>query len=432
MIVAPGDDFLIRCRMIESTSLAAVIVGAGHAAGELATSLRDNGWQGSILLIGEEPFLPYHRPPLSKAYLSGMATAQSLLIKPPATYEKAKVDIISSMRVDKIDSLSRTVLLADGRVVNYDRLILATGGRPRRLPISHIEQAERSGNFHYLRTLHDVDRIRQQFEPGMRLVIIGGGYIGLEVAAVAIRHGLKVTVLEALSRVLARVTAPELSAYYESRHRDAGVDIRTGMAVEDVQMDPSGDAVSVVTCVGGSTVAADLIIVGIGLEPNVELAAEAGLSVDNGVVVDEFGQTSDPNIYAAGDCTNHPNPLFGRRLRLESVPNALEQARCVASSICGNPKAYSSIPWFWSDQYELKLKMVGLSQGYDQLIVRGNPDSNAFAAFYLKEGQVLAADTVNRPAEFMLAKRFISQRTKVDPSRLADDSIPLQDLLPNS
>ncbi|MGP3792606.1 NAD(P)/FAD-dependent oxidoreductase [Pseudomonas sp. B392_1p] len=418
--------------MIESTSLAAVIVGAGHAAGELATSLRDNGWQGSILLIGEEPFLPYHRPPLSKAYLSGTATAQSLLIKPQATYEKAKVETISGVRVSKIDRVNGTVHLADGREVRYDRLILATGGRPRQLPIPHIEQAERSGNFHYLRTLQDVDRIRQQFEPGMRLVIVGGGYIGLEVAAVAVRRGLKVTVLEALPRVLARVTAPELSAFYETRHREAGVDIRTGTGVEDVQLDPSGDAVSAVKCIDGSSVPADLVIVGIGLEPNVELAAEAGLSVDNGIVVDEFGQTSDPKIHAAGDCTNHPNPLLGRRLRLESVPNALEQARCVASSLCGKPKAHASIPWFWSDQYELKLKMVGLSQGYDQLVIRGNPQNDSFSAFYLKEGLILAADTVNRPPEFMLAKRFITERIQVDPSRLADDSLPLKDLLPNS
>ena len=417
--------------MIESASLTAIIVGAGHAAGELATSLRDNGWQGRILLIGEEPHLPYHRPPLSKAYLSGMATTESLLIKPHTTYQKANVEIISGVRVCKIDRKSTTVHLADGRTIQYDRLILATGGRPRQLPVPHLEEAERSGNFHYLRTLQDVDRIRQQFEAGMRLVIVGGGYIGLEVAAVAIKRGLKVTVLEALPRVLARVTAPELSAFYESRHRDAGVEIRTSTQVEDVQMDPSGDAVCAVLCVDGSTVPADLVIVGIGLQPNVELALEAGLDVDNGILVNEYGQTGDPNIYAAGDCTNHPNPQIGRRLRLESVPNALEQARSVASSICGKPKVYASIPWFWSDQYELKLKMVGLSQGYDQLVIRGTPQNDSFSAFYLKDGYILAADTVNRPPEFMLAKRFITERIRVDPSRLADDTLPLKDMLPS-
>ncbi|TLX71309.1 pyridine nucleotide-disulfide oxidoreductase [Pseudomonas nicosulfuronedens] len=418
--------------MTETASLTAIIVGAGHAAGELATSLRDNGWEGRILLIGEEPQLPYHRPPLSKAYLSGAATSESLLIKPRATYEKANVEIISGVRVDRIDRETATVHLADGRTAQYDRLILATGGRPRPLPIPQIEQAERSGNFHYLRTLQDVDRIRRQFEPGMRLVIVGGGYIGLEVAAVAIKRGLKVTVLEALPRVLARVTAPELSAFYESRHRAAGVEIRTDTQVRDVQLDPSGDAVAALQCADGSSVPADLVVVGIGLLPNVELAVDAGLEVDNGILVDEFGQTSDSNIYAAGDCSNHPNPLLGRRLRLESVPNALEQARSVAASICGKPKAYASIPWFWSDQYELKLKMVGLSQGYDQLVIRGTPESDSFSAFYLKDGSILAADTVNRPPEFMLAKRFIAEKVRVDPARLADDSQPLKDLLPSA
>lgn len=418
--------------MTETASLTAIIVGAGHAAGELATSLRDNGWQGRILLIGEEPQLPYHRPPLSKAYLSGAATAESLLIKPRATYDKANVEIISGVRVDRIDRETSTVHLADGRTAQYDRLILATGGRPRPLPIPQIEQAECSGNFHYLRTLQDVDDIRRQFEPGMRLVIVGGGYIGLEVAAVAVKHGLKVTVLEALPRVLARVTAPELSAFYESRHRAAGVEIRTDTQVRDVQLAPSGDAVAALLCADGSSVPADLVVVGIGLLPNVELAVEAGLAVDNGILVDEFGQTSDPNIYAAGDCSNHPNPLLGRRLRLESVPNALEQARSVAASICGKPKAYASIPWFWSDQYELKLKMVGLSQGYDQLVIRGTPENDSFSAFYLKDGCILAADTVNRPPEFMLAKRFIAEKVRVDPTRLEDDSHPLKDLLPSA
>ncbi|OAI94764.1 NAD(P)/FAD-dependent oxidoreductase [Pseudomonas putida] len=416
--------------MIESTSLTAIIVGAGHAAGELATSLRDQGWQGRIVLIGEELHLPYHRPPLSKAYLCGAVTAQSLLIKPRATYDKANVEIISGVRVTRIDRDASLVHLADGRTAHYDRLILATGGRPRPLPIPRIEQAEASGNFHYLRTLADVDRIRQQFEPGLRLVIVGGGYIGLEVAAVAVERGLKVTVLEALPRVLARVTAPELSAFYEARHRQAGVVIRTDTQVRDVQLDPSGDAVCAVLCADGSSVAADLVVVGIGLLPNVELAVEAGLEVENGILVDAFGQTSDPRIHAAGDCTNHPNPLLGRRLRLESVPNALEQARCVAATLCGKPKAHASIPWFWSDQYALKLKMVGLSQGYDQLVIRGTPQDDSFCAFYLKEGVILAADTVNRPPEFMLAKRFIAERIKVDAARLADDTRPLKDLLP--
>lgn len=418
--------------MIETELLTAVIIGAGHAASELATGLRDNGWKGPIILVGEEPYLPYHRPPLSKAYLLGEATAESLLIKPRSTYEQAGVEIISGARAIRIDPHAGRVQLADGRQLQYDRLILTTGGRPRPLLIPQAWQAEQASNFHYLRTLQDVDRLRQQFRAGMRLVIIGGGYIGLEVAAAAIKHELKVTVLEAQSRVLARVTAAELSAFYESRHRAAGVEIRTGAQVQGIEMDASGDAVSAVLCDDGSRVPADLVVVGIGLIPNVELAEQAGLAVDDGILVDEYGQTSAQSIYAAGDCTNHPNPLLGRRLRLESVPNALEQARCVASTICGKPKAYASIPWFWSDQYGLKLRMVGLYQGYDQLVLRGSTEDNSFSAFYLKEGRMLAADTVNRPAEFMLAKRLITEDIPVDPQRLADDSQPLKELLPTA
>ncbi len=416
--------------MTENTHRTAVIVGAGHAAGELATSLRDNGWSGRIILIGDEPHLPYHRPPLSKAYLSGAATAESLLIKSPATYIKANVEIINNTRVLRIDRQRKSVELANGEWIGYDKLVLTTGGRPRPLSVPKSSLAEQTGNFHYLRTLDDVDAMRRQFEPGMRLVIVGGGYVGLEVAAVAVKVGLKVTVLEAFPRVLARVTAPELSAFYERKHREAGVEIRTGVQVSDVEMDRSGDAVSAVLCADGTRVPADLVVVGIGLIPNTELAQEAGLAVDNGILVDEHAQTSDPDIYAAGDCTNHPNASLGRRLRLESVPNALEQARTAAASICGKQKPYNVIPWFWSDQYDLKLKMVGLSQGYDQLVVRGSLDSDSFSAFYLKDGLVLAADTVNRPPEFMLAKRIIAERLRLAPEQLADDSIPLKNLLP--
>jgi len=418
--------------MTASESLTAVIVGAGHAAGELVTSLREQGWKGRIVLVGEEPQLPYHRPPLSKSYLLGETTAENLLIKPRATYDKAGVEIISGVRAKRVDPQARNISLADGRQLSYDRLVLTTGGRPRPLPVPSAQQAEQAGNFHYLRTQQDADRLRQQFEPGMRLVIIGGGYVGLEVAAAAIRHKLSVTLLEALPRVLARVTAPEISAFYERRHREAGVDIRTNTQVQDVEMDASGDAVAAVRCSDGGRIQADVVVVGIGLLPNVELAQEAGLAVDNGILVDEFGQTSIADIYAAGDCTNHPNPLLGRRLRLESVPNALDQARCVASALCGKPRAHASIPWFWSDQYDLKLKMVGLSEGYDQLVLRGSMEADSFIAFYLQRNRVLAADSVNRPGEFMLAKRLVAEGTVIDPQLLRDETHPLKEFLANA
>ncbi|MCP3715298.1 NAD(P)/FAD-dependent oxidoreductase [Paraburkholderia sp. CNPSo 3281] len=410
----------------------ALIVGAGHAAGECATAIREQGWTGRIVMVGEEPHLPYQRPPLSKAFLSGESTAEQLYLKPLSTYDKARVEFIPNTRAERIDRDAKRVTLSSGSEISYAKLVLATGGRARRLALPAIEAIEKLQNFHYLRTLDHVARIRNQFHAGSRLVIIGGGYVGLEVAAVAVKRGLHVTVLEALPRVLARVTAPELSTFYEKVHREAGVDIRTNAIVSSFELDASCDAVAAVCCADDTRVAADLVIVGVGLEPATELAQAAGLAVDNGIVVDEHTRTSDPDIFAVGDCTNHPNPALGRRLRLESVPNALEQARTAAASLCGKERVYNSVPWFWSDQYDLKLKMVGLSQGYDELVLRGSPESRSFSAFYLKDGVMLAADTVSRAPEFMLAKRFVAEKIPVRAADLADESIPLKSLLPQS
>ena len=414
--------------MTDAASSTAIIIGAGHAGGELAIALRNEGWEGRILLLGEEAHLPYHRPPLSKAYLAGSVEKSSLSIRPQMAYDKANVEFIGSVRVSRIDRANQRLELADGSQLAYDKLAIATGGRPRPLSVPNAAVAERCANLHYLRTLDDVEQIRAQLAPGKRLAIVGGGYIGLEVAASAIAQGLQVTVLEALPRVLQRVTAAELSAYYERKHREAGVDIRTGVQVADLEV--TGDAVTAVLCADGSRLAADLVVVGIGLLANTELAAEAGLQVDNGILVDEHAQTSDPHIYAAGDCTNHPNALLGRRLRLESVPNALEQSRVAAANMAGKAKTYASVPWFWSDQYELKLKMVGLAEGFERLVLRGDPATDSFSAFYLKGDKVLAADTVNRPQDFIAAKRLVAEGIAVTAEQLADDGRPLKGLLP--
>ncbi len=414
--------------MTDAASSTAIIIGAGHAGGELAIALRNEGWEGRILLLGEEAHLPYHRPPLSKAYLAGSVEKSSLSIRPQMAYDKANVEFIGSVRVSRIDRANQRLELADGSQLAYDKLAIATGGRPRPLSVPNAAVAERCANLHYLRTLDDVEQIRAQLAPGKRLAIVGGGYIGLEVAASAIAQGLQVTVLEALPRVLQRVTAAELSAYYERKHREAGVDIRTGVQVADLEV--TGDTVTAVLCADGSRLAADLVVVGIGLLANTELAAEAGLQVDNGILVDEHAQTSDPHIYAAGDCTNHPNALLGRRLRLESVPNALEQSRVAAANMAGKAKTYASVPWFWSDQYELKLKMVGLSEGFERLVLRGDPATDSFSAFYLKGDKVLAADTVNRPQDFIAAKRLVAEGIAVTAEQLADDGRPLKELLP--
>ena len=399
-----------------------VIVGAGQAGSELATSLRQHGYADSVVLIGDEDYVPYRRPPLSKTYLSGEVTLESLFLKPRAVYEKHAIECRFGIGVESIDRAAHSLRLYDGSVLRYDKLALTTGGRPRRLS---VPGAERS-NVHYIRTVADIDRLKQQFGEGKRLVIIGGGYIGLEAASVGIKKGLHVTVVEALPRVLARVTAPEISAFYERVHRDHGVDLRTGVGVH--ALEGNGDGCTVVLA-DGTRLAADLVVIGVGLIPNTELAEAAGIEVSNGIVVDRYAVTSDPDIVAAGDCTNHDNVFLGRRLRLESVPNALEQARVAAASILGRPRAYDAVPWFWSDQYDLKLQMVGLSQGHDDLIVRGDMDANSFTAFYLKDGVVISADSVNRPQDFMLAKRLVAERAAVPAERLRDDAVPLKSML---
>ena len=354
-----------------------VIVGAGHSGAELAVTLRNEGWTGRIVLIGDEPGLPYHRPPLSKAYLAGETAPEGLLLRAAAAYEKTDVERWTEGRVISIDRESHRVTLSDGRTQAYTKLALATGGRARHLPPSLLPSG--SPNVHVLRTLADAQGLRVQMRPGARLIVIGAGYVGLETAASAIKLGLQVTVLEAAPRVLARVTAPEVSAFYEAAHRAAGVDLRTGVQIEALERDGDG-RVSAAQLADGTRVPADVLLVGIGQQPNVELAVGCGLQFDNGVVVDEYSTTSDPDIIAIGDCSNHPSRLFGRRLRLESVPNALDQARAAAATLCGKHKVYDTVPWFWSDQYDLKLKTAGLFEGYNRLVLRGDPATRSFSA----------------------------------------------------
>ena len=364
--------------MIESDEVLTVI-GAGQAGAELAVQARECGWPGRIVLAGDEPDLPYHRPPLSKAYLAGSAAPETLALKARATYEHAGIVLALGRRVVAIDRQARRVEFDGGPSIIYSRLAFATGGRPRPLP-SASSGAERAANFHYLRTLADVDRIRARFIDGARLVIIGGGYVGLEVAAVAVKQGLQVVVLEAAERVLSRVTAPAVSSFYERVHREAGVDVRIGVQVKAFELNRDRSRVSSVLCVDGQRLPCDLVVAGIGLVPNTELAAACGLKVDDGILVDSASRTSDPNIVAAVDCTRYHSALYGRSIRLESVPNALEQARCAAATLTGHDRRNESVPWFWSDQYDLKLKMVGLSQGYEQLVLRGSPDAGSFCA----------------------------------------------------
>lgn len=400
-----------------------VIVGGGQAGAECAAYLRMGGHRGPVTILADEPTHPYARPPLSKAYLSGAASAADLWLRPPATYVQQDLDIMLDTRVTAIDREARLVRVESGSSVPYDRLVLATGGRARPLT---LPGAATASNVHCLRTLADVERIRRQVLPGARLVVVGGGYVGLEVAAVARKARLEVTVLEAANRVLARVTAPVVSRFYERLHASHGVDVRTSCSVSGLERAADGQ-VTYVNLASGQRLPADLMIVGIGLVPNTELAEAAGLPVDDGIVVDEYCRTADPRVFAIGDCTRHPCLENGGFRRLESAPNATEQAGVVAATLLGTPRAYDTVPWFWSDQYDVKLQTIGLSAGHDQVVVRGTPEpGRSFAVFYLKGGEVRAADVVNAPRDFMTAKKLVAVHARVPAARLRDLSTPLK------
>ena len=401
-----------------------VIVGASHAGAQLAASLRQEGWEGSILMIGDEPLLPYHRPPLSKTYLAGEKAFDDIVIRHRESYDRFRIDLRLGSAVESIDRTARQLQMRDGSTISYDKLALCTGARVRTLPGTSFT------NMLYLRTCADLDVLRFHIAPGARGAVIGGGYIGLETAAALRKFGVEVTVIEAAPRVLARVTAPELSAFYQRVHTEEGVRVLTGADISGYDTDPSEPTrATAIRLADGTSIAADFIVVGIGVLPNIELAQAAGLAVDGGIVTDDSGRTADPDIVAAGDCTVHPVHGFGS-MRLESVGNAVEQAKAAAAALCGKSKPDHSLPWFWSDQYDLKLQMAGLSGGYDQLVLRGDPDNGrSFTAFYLRDGHLIAADCVNRPAEFMLSKKLITARRVLDPASLADETRPFKELV---
>lgn len=404
-----------------------LIIGAAYAGSELAIAARPAGWTGPITLLGDEASLPYQRPPLSKAYLTGELAADGLVLRAQAVFDKANVTLRLGARLAGIDRDAHTVTLADGAVLPYRKLALCTGGRPRPLVCDGIDPADPPVNLRMLRTRADADVLRERLVPGTRLVVIGAGYVGLEVAASARKLGAEVTVLEAAPRVLARVASEALSAFVAQAHTAAGVDIRTGVTVSGVTVE-AGRIVQVLTG-DGARFDADLVLAGIGMIPNCEAAREAGLADALGVVVDACGATADPDIVAAGDCTSQQLAPDGPRLRIESVPNALEQARAAAAWVNGTAKPNTTIPWFWSDQYDLKFQLVGLIQGADQVVVRGDPATRAFAVFHLREGRLHAVEAVSKPADFMLTRRALPKGAVVDAGRLADESVPLKELL---
>ena len=401
----------------------AIIIGASHAAAQLVVQLYKQKWDGQITLIGDEPYLPYHRPPLSKDFLLGKKTEEQLLIRPKAQYEKIGVNLKLGQRVEAIDRTAKTVLLNNNEQLPYDKLALTVGARVRKL---NIPGANLENSF-YLRNIADVHRIKAQIPTSKKAVIVGGGYIGLETAAVLRKLGLEVTVIEFMDRVLQRVTAPEVSAFYTRIHEEEGVKIMTNTGATAFE---GNEKVEKVHCNNGLVLEADFVVVGIGVIPNTELAEQAGLKVQNGIVVDEYARTSDPDIVAAGDCTFHPNTLLDCQLRLESVQNASDQATTAAATMCNKEKPYRAHPWFWSDQYDVNLQIAGLNKDYDQILIRGNHlEGRRFVVWYLKKEQLIAADCINSRKEYMFARRLLDKGITPTKEQLTDESFDLKTLL---
>jgi 3-phenylpropionate/trans-cinnamate dioxygenase ferredoxin reductase subunit len=384
-------------------------------------SLRQNKYAGRIVLVGDEPYLPYQRPPLSKKFLAGAMDADRLLVKPAGFYEETGVELRLDTSIAAIDRNKKCLRSSDDDEIPYDKLVLGLGSRARKLP---VEGAKLQG-VHYLRSIADVAGIREDFQSGRRLVVIGAGYIGLEVAAVAQQAGLVVTVIEMADRVMSRVVSPEISDFYQIEHTNQGVRFRLSTSVSALK---GKKRVKSVTTSDDEEIPADLVVIGVGILPNTELATAAGLDVENGIVVDDHCRTGDPDIYAMGDCTSHPNAIYDRRLRLESVHNALEQAKTAAANICGKDASYCQVPWFWSDQYDLKLQIAGLSEGYDGVAVRGNPAERSFSCLYLMENRLIAVDAINAPRDFVQSKQLIADRNEIDHGLLDDATVALKDL----
>jgi 3-phenylpropionate/trans-cinnamate dioxygenase ferredoxin reductase component len=398
-----------------------IVLGAGHAGAQIVESLRGGGFDGKLILIGDEAHRPYDRPATSKELLSGGVDIDRIYLKREQFYTDKNIDLRLEVTATAIDRAKRTVTLSTGEALSYDKLVIATGARPRRL---QVPGADLDGVF-YLRSLADSRAIAARLGPGKKLAIVGGGYVGLEVAASATKLGCKVAVIEMLERLLARVAGAEIADFYADAHRAAGVDLHFGVVIEGFVGEGSLRAVRLTD---GTEIPADAVVVGIGAIPNTELAAAAGLAVENGIVVDDCGRTSDPAIFAVGDATNHPNDLLGKRLRLESVPAAMGQARAAASAILGNPKPFHEIPWFWSDQYDIKLQIVGMSEIGDQIVLRGNPADRRFAAFYLRKGKIVAVNAVNSAKDFMVGKKLILEGRVPDVAKLANLDVPLAEV----
>jgi 3-phenylpropionate/trans-cinnamate dioxygenase ferredoxin reductase component len=396
-----------------------VIAGAGHAGFQLAASLRQHGYGGRVCLINDEAHLPYQRPPLSKAYLKGEGRPGSLMFRPDKFYRDQTIELIGDRAVS-IDRAGRKLLLASGAWLDYGHLVLATGARNRLLDIPNANLAD----VRYLRILDESEVLRQRIATARHVVVIGAGFIGLEFAATARIKGLEVDVVELGARVMARAVTAEISDYFQQRHTAAGIRIHLGVQATSIESD--GTHVTGVSLSDGRHVPADLVVVGVGVLPNVELAGEAGLPVASGIIVDEQLLTSDPDISAIGDCALFASPRFGGSLRLESVQNATDHARCVAARLTGNAKPYDGQPWFWSDQGDDKLQIAGLTTGYDRVMVRGDPAQKSFSAFCYKAGRLVGIESVNRAADHVFGRKILGMNRSIEPEQAADLSFDLK------
>lgn len=395
-----------------------VILGAGQAGGRAAQALRQANFAGRVILVGEEKHPPYERPPLSKELIVTDAGLEKAQLHDPAYYGEKGIELRLGIAATAIDRAAKLLRLADGSTIAYDKLLLTTGARVRKLP---LPGADLPGVF-YLREYDDTRAIRARLAPGVNVVVIGGGFIGLETAASARKRGATVTVLEAADRLMGRAVAPEIGTWFLGLHRAHGVDVQINARIEALE---GAGKIERVRLAGGVFIPADLVVIGIGILPNIEIAHTAGIACTDGIAVDEFGRTDDPFVWAAGDCANQPSRFLGRRVRLESYQNAQDQAMAVARNMIGEPKAYEDSLWVWSDQHDVNLQMTGAPQGYDQLVWRGEPAGGAFMLFYLNAGRIVAVNTVNLGREMKAAQRLMHSGKVFDPAVLADPNARL-------
>ena len=399
-----------------------LIIGAGQSAIQCISTLKKEGYSGSITLVGEEEHLPYQRPPLSKGFLEDSLNKERLYFKKLEFFTENKVQLYLGLSAEKLEIDNQKVYLSDNSVLEFDKLVFATGSRVRLLDFPGSELK----SIFYLRDLDDAEAIKKDLETSENLVIIGAGYIGLEAAAIAAKKNKKVTIIEMADRVMNRTVDPQISEYYLNLHESYGVKFHFNTSLETIN--EVSNSLEVV-CSDGTEMKTDSVIIGAGVVPNIELAEEAGINCDNGIIVNEFGQTNFKNIYACGDCTNHPNKILNKNLRLESVHNAMEQAKTVASSLMNNPMEYNQVPWFWSDQYDHKLQIVGLSGDHDVVTMRGNTNDAKFMLFYTKDEELIAVDAINNPKEFLISRKLVANKVKIKPKVISDLNTNLNDLI---